>query len=342
MEYLVELPRHSGGIGFCLHFTGGFRAANTPDGAWRIEPIYARGKPCSTGPLTTPQLQVLARNAGFRPVAFHRIGWIDGVYHSTWSPVVPGRPGDAEGPSELWSRIARDAPGSDGAPAAAAARGIALGLRNMDLCVERIAAAYHEGLVTHMAEGRVAGERSAAEASDALPAHVHAFFLHLGAVLDRLGSVVAGQIGLDGGSSVGLPRLVGELHGEVLPNHPLIHLLFAEGLVAADGARHRRFALAGWAREVSALCRDLVHDNPGGAGSTEGTSWVVAKQEAAGLYRYVRPVQIAGGGQHDLFDLVHAQYERCNDLLLKAADAAAPGPGLRPPAVGAKAASGAR
>lgn len=320
MEHLVELPRHSGGLGFYLHFTGGFRAANTPDGAWRIEPIYARGKPCTTGPLTTPQLQVLARNAGFRPVAFHRIGWIDGMYHSTWSPVVPGRPGDAESPSELWRRIARDARRANGDAAA-----VALGLRNMDLCVERIAAAYHERLLIHLSSGRVAGERVAFEASDALPAHVQSFFLHLCGVLDRLGSLVAGRLGLDAGGTGGLARLVGGLHGEVLPNDRLIDLLFAEGLVAAHGGRERRFELAGWARDVSALCRDLVQDNPGGG--WEDAGWVVAKQADAGLYRYVRPIRIAGGDQPDLFDTVHAQYERCADILCKAAAAVAAGIG---------------
>ena len=179
MDQVIELPRQSDGTAFYLHFTGGFRAANVAEEAWRIEPVFVNGKPCATGPLTMAQLQAFSKQNKFRAIAFQRLGWMDGVYNSTWAPIVPGKANHSEGPAELWSQIAgniarprtkeffesAEHPAEkeiakvldDQEPVEALARYISLSLRSMDISVEQIAEHYHEQLVNHMVAGRVDG-----------------------------------------------------------------------------------------------------------------------------------------------------------------------------------------
>ncbi|WP_152559575.1 hypothetical protein, partial [Paenirhodobacter enshiensis] len=107
MKQVIELPRQPDGTAFYLHFTGGFRAANVAADAWKIEPVLVDGKPCATAPLSTAQLQDLSNQNNFRAIAFQRMGWADGVYHSAWAPIVPGKANHSEGPAELWSNISR-------------------------------------------------------------------------------------------------------------------------------------------------------------------------------------------------------------------------------------------
>lgn len=75
-------------------------------------------------------------------------------------------------------------------PVEALANYISLSLRSMDISVEQIAAHYHEQLVNHMAAGRVEGEGSANTTSQTLYAHVHSYFLHLGAARDYLAALI--------------------------------------------------------------------------------------------------------------------------------------------------------
>ncbi|WP_202379384.1 hypothetical protein [Mesorhizobium sp. 131-2-5] len=180
MTEIIELPRQSDGTGFYLHFTGGFRAANLGEGGWRIEPVFVNDKPCATGPLTMAQLQLLTTQNKFRAIAFQRLGWMDGVYHSAWAPIVPEKANHSEGPAELWSNIAGNISRprtkelfesakhpaeeeiakalDDQHPVEALASYVSLSLRSMDISVEQIAEHYHEQLVNHMAPGASTGK----------------------------------------------------------------------------------------------------------------------------------------------------------------------------------------
>lgn len=341
MAEVIELPRQSDGEGFYLHFTGGFRAANVAKDSWRIEPVLIDGKACATGPLTMAQLQTLAKQNGFRAIAFQRMGWMDGVYHSSWAPIVPGKKNHSEGPAELWSNIAgnfarprateffegNERPSEaeivkaldDRNPVEALARYVSLSLRSMDISVEQIAEHYHEQLVNHMAAGRVDGEKYANTLSQILYAHVHSFFLHLGAARDYLGALIAHRIGLDSKKIDSMARLVGKLRQENMPNDALLGLLVTSGDIAAHPGKPGKFAVAGWMKEVTSIRNELVHKRPYGSKSNERWGWVAPTQKEAGLYRYFRLLDVNGNAKQDLFDVLHHHYARCADLLHKAA-----------------------
>lgn len=343
MAQVIELPRQSDGEGFYLHFTGGFRAANVAEGAWQIKPVLVNDKPCATGPLTMTQLQKIAKQSGFRAIAFHRFGWIDGKYHSSWSPIVPRKTNHSEGPSELWSNIAGniarrrarefieavERPSEaeivkamdEKSPVEALARYVSLSLRSMDISVEQIAHQYHEQLVNHMAAGRVNGERSANTSSQTLYAHVHSFFLHLGAARDYLGALIAHRIGLDHKKIDSMARLVGELRQKSLQTDALLSLLFSSGNISAHPQKAGKFTVSGWMQEVTSIRNELVHKRPYGSKYIESSGRAIPTQKEAGLFRYFRPLELHGTDEQDVLDVLHHHYARCVDLMHRAARA---------------------
>jgi hypothetical protein len=303
----------------------------------------AHNKPSATGFLTTAQLQSLASQNQFRAIGFHTMGWIDGVYHSSWAPIVHGKSNHSEGPAVIWSQIAgniarprtkeffesAEQPAKEEIakaldnqdPVEALARYISLSLQSMDISVEKIAEHYHEQLVNHMAAGHVDGERSANTLSQTLCAHVHSFFLHLGAARDYLGSLIAHRIGFDHTKIDSMARLTGEIRQATLPNDAILDLLFAGGDIAAHPRKPGKFAVAGWMQEVTSIRNELVHQRPYGSKFNERCGWVVPTQKKAGLYRYFRPLDMNGSAEQDVFDVLHHHYERCTDLMHKAAKA---------------------
>lgn len=343
MAEVIELPRQSDGEAFYIHFTGGFRAAKVSKDAWRIEPVFVNGTACATGPLRKGQLQTLTKQTKFGAIAFQRSWWIDGVYHSRWTPIVPGKKNHLEGPADLWSNIAgnfarprtkeffesNERPSeaeiakalADQSPVEALARYISISLRCMDISVEQIAEHYHEQLVNHMAAGLVNGERQANSLSQTIYAHVHSFFLHLGAARDYLAALIAHRIGLDPQKIDSMARLVGGLRQETLPKDALLDLLIAGGDISAHPQRPDKFAVAGWMREVTSIRNELVHKRPYGSKSDERSGWVVPAQKEAGLYRYFRPLDVNGNAKQDLFDVLHHHYAQCTSLLHSAAKA---------------------
>ena len=343
MAQVIELPRQSDGEVHYLHFTGGFRAAEVAKGAWRIEPVFVNGRPCAKGPLTKDELKALTRANNFRAVAFHLFGWVDGVYHSSWKPIVPSQPNHFEGPAGLWSNIAgniarlRTKVFFEGAkhptyaevakvvdnkhPVEALARYISLSLRNMDISVEQISDHYYEQLVNHMASGRLEGERSTNTQAQTLYAHVHSFFLHLGAAQDYLGALVAYRIGLNPKDVDSMAGLAGKLEQASLPKDALLDLLISSGNVAADPQRPGELRRAGWMQEVASIRRILVHKRPYGSKFSEGKGWTVPLQKEDGLFRYVRPLKVEDGAEKDVFDVLHHHYANCTGLFQKAAKA---------------------
>jgi len=343
LTQVFELPRQSDGTGIYLHFTGGFRAVKVAEDAGRIEPVLVNGKLCATCPLTMDQLQALSKQHEFRAIAFHEHGWMDGEYHSSWKPIVLRKTNNSEGPAELWSNIAgnitrlrtkeffdaTEHPAEaeiakaldDQGPEEALARYISLSLRSMDISVEQIAEHYHEQLVNHMAAGRIAGEKSANTLSQTLYAHVHSFFLHLGATRDYLGALIAHRIGLDHKKIDSMARLIGELRKANLPIDAMLNLLVADGDIAAQPQKPDKLTVAGWMQEVTGIRNELVHKRPYGSKFNERFGWVIAVQKEAGLYRYFRPLDLNSGSEQDVFSVIHRHYARCTELMHKAARA---------------------
>ncbi|RWR27260.1 hypothetical protein D2T31_17510 [Sinirhodobacter populi] len=343
MAQIIELPRQADGEGFYIYFTGGFRAAKVADDAWRIEPIFANDKPCAAGPLTKIQLQSLVKQNNFQAVAFHRFGWVDGAYHSSWAPIIPNKTNHLEGPASLWSNIAgniarprtkdffessKSRTGEEIAkaiddqhPVEALARYISLSLRSMDISVEQIAVHYHEQLVNRMASGRLDHTRSSNTLSQTLYAHVHSFFLHLGAARDYLGALVAYRIGLDPKKFDSMARLVGELRYTNSPADPLLALLLTSGNIVVHPQSPNKFQVSGWMQEVTALRNELVHKRPYGSKYNERAGWVVTLQKEAGLFRYFRPLEINGKAEKDVFDVLHHHYVQCTSLMHECAKA---------------------
>lgn len=341
MDQVSELSRQSDGEAFYLHFTGGFRAAKVDNDAWQIEPVFINNKPCVTGNITLAQLQSLAGLNQFSAIAFHSMGWVNGVYHSSWTPIIPGKHNHSESPAGSWSNIAgniarpRTAEFFDKTihpskaeigevldaqdPVEALARHISLSLRSMDISVEQIAEHYHEQLVNHMAAGRIDGERSANTLSPTLYAHVHSFFLHLGAARDYLGALIAHRIGLDHTKIDSMARLVGKLQHKKLPKDALLDLLFVGGDIVTHPQKPSKFAVAGWVKEVTSIRNELVHKRPYGSKANEKFGWVIPAQKEAGIYRYFRPLDMNGNAEQDVLEVLQHHYARCTDLLHKAA-----------------------
>lgn len=257
--------------------------------------------------------------------------------------IVPEKVNHSEGPAELWSNIAGNIAGprtkeffasaehpaeeeiaktlDDQDPVEALARYISLSLRSMDIRVEQIAEHCYEQLVNHMAAGHVDGERSANTLSQTLDAHVHSFFLHLGATRDYLDALVARRIGLDHSKIDSMARLVGELRQTALPKDALLDLLFVGGNIAAHPKNLGKFVVAGWMQDASGIRNELVHKRPYGSKFNERFGWVIPAQKEAGLYRYFRPLDLNGNAEQDVFDVLNHHYALCADLMHKAARA---------------------
>jgi len=343
MPQIIELPCPPDGNALYFHFTGGFRAAHIANEKWRILPVFVNSKPCIKEPLTREQLNVLAKQNNFEAVAFQQIHRINGAFHSSWVPIVRGKSNYLEGPSRLWSNIAGNLSESrtklffdtvkhpsemeiqkvldDQNTEEALARYISVSLRSMDISVEQISDHYHEQLVNQMTTGRVNGEKFDNTLSSTLDAHVHSFFLHLGAARDYLGTLIAYRMGFDLKKVDSMARLVNEIRQKNLSNNALLGLLFSSRNIIQHPKKKDKFALSGWMKEVSEIRNELVHKRPYGSKLNEQMGWVVSTQGEAGLYRYWRPLEWNGNAKLDVFDAVLHHYAQCNSLMHDSAEA---------------------
>lgn len=341
MSQIIPLPRPSDDDGLFLYFTGGLRAAKLNEGDWQIVPVLANGRPCATGPLTKEQLQALARKNKFQAVAFNRFSWTDGEYGSIFSPIIPGRQNHFEGPSQLWSNIARniyrsrtkevfekaehpeeqqiDKVFDDKSPDEALARYISLSLRSMDISVEQIAEFYFEQLVNDMAAGRTAGEKVANTSSQSLYAHVHSFFTQLGSARDYLAALIAYRLGFDPKKIDSLARLLNEIRQTHPPRDVLLSFLVSTGNIRPDPKKNTRLTASGWLREAGIIRDTLVHKRPYGSKSSERSGWIIPTEKETGLFRYFRPFELGGDAGQDLFDVLNHHYAKCTDLMYQAA-----------------------
>ena len=311
-----RVPRPSDGGAFFQVYSGGIRAAEIRRDAWHIEPIVDDGHPCAKGFMPAAKLQAFFSQYHFTFIAFHRIYWLKGEYHSSWCPFIPDETNHSQGPADLWSNVARNLSKARTAGSLAAmvrptreqiaalldnrteaerlARSISLSLRNIDISVEQIAEFYNEQLVNHMASGSLERERSSSTRDQGLFAYVHSFFMHLGAARDYLAAFCALRIGKNPQKVDSFARLIDVLRPEHLDADDLLRLLHARGYFRPKSTSAIKFESAGWMEEVTELRNEFMHRRPYGDRFVERMGFAEPVDCEAGLYRYVRPIAIKG------------------------------------------------
>jgi hypothetical protein len=184
----------------------------------------------------------------------------------------------------------------------------------MDISVEQIAEFYFEQLVNLMAAGSIRGQRSGGPQDQTLFAHVHSFFLHLGAARDYLAALIALRIGKDPYKIDSMAKLTKALRSHHSGTDALLDLLEGHGFIRPTPANPNRREISGWLREASDLRNQFVHRRPYGARHVEGFGHVTAIASEMGLYRYVRPVLLENDTQRDVLDLVVSNYKQATML----------------------------
>lgn len=335
-----KVPRQSDGDGFFQIYSGGMRAAEAADNAWFIEPVLDGEGPSAKGVMLPRQVQAFFGQYAFTFIAFHRMGWFNGDYHSLWSPFIPGQANHFQGPADLWSNVASNISRArtaddiaklvqptreqiaalldDRGEAERLARSISLSLRNMDISVEQIAEFYNEQLVNHMAAGRLKGERSTKTLDQILYAHVHSFFMHLGAARDYLAALCALRIGKDPQKVDSFARLVETVRQEHFDRDPMLGLLRTRGYFKVKSPVSSKFEAAGWMADVTELRNEFMHRRPYGDRFAERMGYAEAVDREAGVYRYIRPI-VVDGSERDVQDVITRHYREMTGLCYEAA-----------------------
>lgn len=333
-------PRQPDGDGFVVCCSGGIRAIQQDKDVWFIEPVFDAGL-CAKGVVSAQQVQALLKQSGLREIAFHRTGWFKGEYHSSWSPIVPGRKNHMIGPADIWGQIAGnlsrartapeiktlDKPSHQQVAALLDAHGeierlaqsISLSLRNMDMSIEQIAEFYNEQLSNHVASGLFDGRRSTTTMDQMLYAHVHAFFMHLGAARDYLATLVGFRLGKDLQKKDSLARLVDVLRIDDFGTDALLDIFTGRGYLRKKAASANKVEVAGWLAEITDLRNLLMHKRPYGVRFAEHMGYAVAVDAASGLYRYTRPI-VLDDGEHDVLDLILQHYRTACSLFFDCAE----------------------
>jgi len=336
------LPRQADCQGYYIHCLGGFRAAKVEKDVWMVEPILEDGQPCRKGFLKKAELQALTHKSGLMPIAFQNFGWSEGIYYSSWSPLIPGRTNHLQGPSDLWSNVAsnlarrragaelKDMKGTtrekvaqlldDRSEQEWLARSISFSLRSMDISVERIVEFYHEQLVNLMAAGRVNGQRSTNTQDQTLYAQVHSFFLHLGAARDYLGALIAVRIGMNPRKIDCMARLIDALRPRHAGSDAILTLLERRKCVEPVPTNPSRRQMSGWLKEATELRNQFIHRQPYGARHVEGFGHATAISPEMGIYRYVRPVLVDNDSDRDILNVVVSHYRKVTELFQEAAE----------------------
>lgn len=190
----------------------------------------------------------------------------------------------------------------------------------MDVSVEQIAHHYHDQLVNQMASGRMEGTRVSTTSDTELYAHVHSFFMHLGAVRDYFAALIACRVGYPAKVD-SMRELCKKIAWKCRPDDSLLDLLLTLGDIE-ENPETGKTKMAGWLWSVSEIRNTFVHRRPYGSRVVEKSGWVQPVLAGPGLYRYFRPVLDLKDAQYDVLDLVSSNYERCNLLLMRAFEVA--------------------
>lgn len=329
-DWKQNIPRQSDADAFSVIYTGGVRVIERDGGRWHVEPLFDGTTACAKGFMSRERIQAFLSQAGLKPIAFHRIGWHRGVYNSSWSPIVPGEGNHFQGPADDWSQIAgnlsRDRAGSELGKMAAPtdeqlstlldnqdeaerlAQSISLSLRSMDISIESITDFYNEQLVNLMVAGHVDGTRSGTTSDQMLYAHVHSFFMHLGAARDYLAALIAARLGRDVKKTDSMAKLVEIIRADNISADALLGLLVSEGYFRPKSTSQNKFEINGWLEDVTRLRNEFMHRRPYGDKFVE--KWGYAKPIAGHeeIFRYVRPILLPDGAEHDVLDLIAYHY----------------------------------
>ena len=339
------VPRQRDADIFYIHCTGGFRGARVSADHWQIEPVFEGGEARTKGFLTDVQLRQIVRMGGFRVLGFQSSGWMSGLWHSSWRPIIPTEKNHARSPSDIWGSIAsnlfratraqqlnelKDADHSkvatildDRTIEERLAQSINLSLRSMDLAVEQIAEHYNEQLVNKMCAGDVEGQRSSNTMDQNLFAHVHAFFLQLGSARDDLAAFVANRLGMDAshGKVDTMNALKSKLRAQHIGREPILDLLVEKKWLVSQTDNPDRWLTSEWLKEITDLRNEIVHRRPYGSVYSERFGWAIPLRAELGLYRYFRPIEIKGQPERDLLDVICSHYRTCTGLFFEAAKA---------------------
>lgn len=341
-DWSQRLSRQPDGDAFYLICTGGVRCAERDADVWHIEPIFDGESASARGFMTKSQLQAYLRQSDLKPVAFHRLGWFHGDYHSGWSPIIPGRTSHMQGAVDMWGHIegnlCSDRTGStldgitepdqvklanlldDQTDAERLAHCISLSLRNMDIAVEQVTEFYNEHLVNLMAGKNLYGSRSGSYQDVALYAHVHSFFMHLGAARDYFAAFIASRLGKDPLDIDSMAKLISVLRTADIPSDDLLGVLQTRGYLQHKATSLDKIEAVGWLKEVTNLRNQFVHRRPYGSKYVEQSGYAQAIDKSAGLYRYVRPVVQADGAEEDILDLIARHYAVASSLFYECAE----------------------
>lgn len=337
------IPRQPDADIFYMHCTGGFRAARVSQNQWWIEPVLENMEPRSKGYLSDAQLRDILRLANLTEIGFERSGWHNGVWHSSWRPIIPKQNNHAQSPADIWGNISsnlfrltrakhinelRDA---DHFKVAAIlddrnaeerfAQSISLSLRSMDINVQKIAEHYNEQLVNRMYVNDLDGQRSSNITDQDLFAHVHAFFLHIGAARDYLAAFVAHRLGMDASpkKTDTMDALKKKLRPEHAGREPVLDHMLGKSWLVPQSDKPDRWETSGWLKEITDLRNEIVHRRPYGSVYAERFGWAVPISTELGLYRYSRPIEINGQSENDLLDIICHHYRVCTEFFFDAA-----------------------
>jgi len=200
------------------------------------------------------------------------------------------------------------------------AQSISLCLRSVDISVGRIAEFYHEQLIDLMASGALNGQRRATTLDQSLYAHVHSFFMHLGAARDYLAAFIALGIGKNPDRIDSLARLVEIIRSQHFASSPLLQQALTKGFLAVSATKSHRWETAGWLREVSDLRNQFIHKRPYGEKFFERAGFAQAVDSDEGVYRYFRPIIVGADPNRDLLDIIGHHYRQSITFFQDAAD----------------------
>jgi hypothetical protein len=128
------------------------------------------------------------------------------------------------------------------------ARSISLSLRSMDISIEQIAEFYYEQLVNLMAAGLIADTQN-----QTLFAHVHTFFLHLGAARDYLAALIAARIRKNPSKIDSMANLTEVLEPQDVETDALLKLLENRKFIQPTPSNMNRLEISGWLKEATTL-----------------------------------------------------------------------------------------
>jgi len=190
----------------------------------------------------------------------------------------------------------------------------------MDIAVEVVTEFYNENLVNLMAAPNLEGSRSASSLDDTLYAHVHSFFMHLGAARDYLAALIALRIGKDPHENVSMGTLIPVLRTSDFAGDELLTLFKTKGYLQHKPTTTYKVEAVGWLKDVTDLRNEFMHRRPYGSKFVEQMGYAKPIDESAGLYRYIRPILRPDGKEYDILDLIAHHYAVASDFFLESAE----------------------